>query len=326
MRVLAVVNKTAGGSTENFIGALEAVDTVDLNIAWTAGPEDGIRCTTDGVVRHQPDVVVAVGGDGTAGEVARGVAAVEPGSRRPPLLIAPAGTGNSNFRGLWDDLPWPDVVSSVFVDRRYAVRPMDLIRLVELDSATLLGVSSGMIPECLVVAPTLALSGRERLMAAALQVLNSYVPYPGRVVLDDEVLCECDTLLAIVGGVRYRGGMLRMLPNSLVDDGLLDVCVIDGSALIETIATAALSGGLAEVEGVHYGRGRRVRLERTDHAPMKLEHDGELETGPRSSYQLEIVPRPISVVVPDPVPACFLDSDDSRAHRRLTGEVDSLEF
>jgi diacylglycerol kinase (ATP) len=314
VRVLAVVNKTAGGPTEDFVGALEAVDTIELEVVWTSGPEDGTRCVVEAAARERPDVVVAIGGDGTAGEVARGVAAVP---SRPALLIAPGGTGNSNFRGLWGDLPWPEVVATVFEDRRYAVRPMDLMHLVELDSATLLGVSSGFIPECLVVAQTLPLTGRERLLTAAFQVLNTYVPYPGRVVLDDVLFRECDTLLTVVGGVRYRGGTLQMLPKSYVDDGLLDVCVIDASAPIEAIATAALSEGLVDVEGVHYGRGRRVRLERTDHAPMKLEHDGELETGPRSSYQIEIVPGPITVVVPDPVPACFVDSDAAR----LTGEV-----
>ena len=312
MRVLAVVNKAAGGATDEFVAALKAVPAIDLEVVRTAGPRDGTRCTVEAATRLRRDVVVSVGGDGTAGEVARGVAAVG-AAARPALLVAPAGTGNSNFRGLWDDLPWPEVVSAVFDERRYAVRPMDLVHLAELDTATLLGVSSGAVPECLVIAPTLPLAGRERLLTAALQVLDTYVPYPGRVVIDGEVLCECDTLLAIVGGVRYRGGLLRMLPKSVLDDGLLDVCVIDSSASIESLATAALSGDLTEVPGVHYGRGRGVRLERTDGAPMKLEHDGELETGPHGSYRLQVVPRPLSVVVPHTVPDCFTRSDDPLA-------------
>lgn len=302
MRVLAVVNEKAGGATDDFVGPLEAVDGIELEVVRTDGPEGGTRSTVDAVGPH--DVVVAIGGDGTAGEVARGVAAIDATSR-PALLLAPAGTGNSNYRGLWDDLPWEETVARVFTERQYAVAPMDLIHLAELDTATLLGVSSGAVPECLVIAPTLPLTGRERLLTAALQVLNTYVPYPGRVVIDDEVLCECDTLLAIVGGVRYRGGLLKMLPKSVLDDGLLDVCVIDSTASIEELATAALTGDLTEVAGVHYGRGRVASLERTDGAPMKLEHDGELETGPYSSYRLEVVPRPISVVVPSPLPECF---------------------
>ncbi|WP_158854577.1 diacylglycerol/lipid kinase family protein [Saccharothrix deserti] len=308
MRVLAVVNKTAGGPTDDFVAELEAVRTIELEVVRTAGPEDGTRCVVEAATRRPRDVVVAIGGDGTAGEVARGVAAVDEATR-PALLVAPAGTGNSNFRGLWDDLPWPEVVSAVFTERRFEIRPMDLIHLAELDTATLLGVSSGAVPECLVIAPTLPLTGRERLLTAALQVLNTYVPYPGRVVVDDEVLCECATLLAIVGGVRYRGGLLKMLPKSVLDDGLLDVCVIDSSASIEELATAALTGDITDVAGVHYGRGRTARLERTDGAPMKLEHDGELETGAYSSYQLQVVPRPISVVVPSPAPDCFTDSE-----------------
>lgn len=309
MRVLAVVNPAAGGRAEEFVGPLEAVAGIELEVALTAGPGDGTWCAADGVTTLSPDVVVSIGGDGTAGEVARGLAVAGPAS--PPLLVAPGGTGNSNFRGLWDDLPWPDVVSSVFERRSFAVRRMDLMRLVELDSPTLLGVSSGMIPECLVVARTLPLSGRERLATAALQVLDTYRPYPGRVVVDDEVLCECDTFLVVVGGVRYRGGLLKMLPDSLVDDGRLDVCVVGAEVPTDEFGLAALSGGLGDLDGVHCSRGERVRLERLDGEPMKLEHDGELETGPHGSYEVEIVPGPISVVVPDPVPPCFTAVSDT---------------
>ncbi|HVH21212.1 MAG TPA: diacylglycerol kinase family protein, partial [Pseudonocardia sp.] len=220
MRVLAVVNPAAGGPGEEFVAVL--ADTgVDLQVVHTAGPGDGTRCTADAVAAVAPDVVVSVGGDGTAGEVARGLVQAGPGT--PPLLIAPAGTGNSNFRGVWDDRPWPEVVDAVFGARRYAVRPMDLLHLAELDTATLLGVSAGMIPECLEVARTLSATGRERLLTAAVQVLAGYTPYPTRVTVDGRVLCECPAMLVVVGGVRYRGGMLKLLPDSVLDDGLLDV-------------------------------------------------------------------------------------------------------
>lgn len=307
-RVLAVANKAAGGPTGELVGALEAIDGLHLDVAWTAGQGDGTRLTAAGLAGpNRPDLVVAIGGDGTAGEVTRGLLGVV---SPPPLLIAPGGTGNSNFRSLWDDLPWPEVVRTVLVDGAYLVRPVDLMRLVELDSPTLLGVSTGAIPECLVVARTLPLSGRERLLTAALQVLSFFRPYPGRVLVDGEVMIEEDTFLTLVGGVRYRGGLLKLLPHSMLDDGLLDVLVVDASVSMEEFGRAALGDGdVGEVDGVHLGRGTRVRVERTDRQPMLLEHDGELETGPYSGYEVYAMPRAISVLLPDPAPDCFSPSD-----------------
>ncbi len=308
MRVLAVINEAAGGPTEEYVGLLK--DTgVELELMRTEAPGDGARCTADAVAAAGPDIpdiVVSVGGDGTAGEVARGLALVGPGA--PPLLIAPAGTGNSNYLGLWDDLPWAQVVGAVFGERRYSVRPMDLLHLAELDTATLLGVSAGMIPECLELVATMPGTGREKLFNAAVQVLADYTPYPSRVSVDGRVLCECAAVMAVVGGVRYRGGMLKLLPDSVLDDGLLDVCVVDAAIPLEVFGPAALAGTLAGLDGVHYGRGREISLERLDGAPMKLEHDGELATGPHTGYHLSAVPGPFTVVVPDPVPACFSDS------------------
>ncbi|HEX3614181.1 MAG TPA: diacylglycerol kinase family protein [Sporichthyaceae bacterium] len=311
-RVLAVVNKAAGGPTDELVGALQAVDGLDLEVAWTAGQGDGTRLTAAALAGpDRPDVVVAIGGDGTSGEVARGLLGAP---LAPPLLIAPGGTGNSNFRSLWDDLPWPEVVRAVLVDGDYLVRPLDLMHLVELDSPTMLGVSTGLIPEGLVLAKTLPLSGRERLMTAALQVLGSYQPYPGRVLVDGEVMIEANTYLTLVGGVRYRAGLLRLLPDSMLDDGLLDVLVVDESVSVEAFGTAALGGGdVGEVDGVHLARGARVRVERTDGQPLKLEHDGELETGSHSGYEVYAMPGAISVVLPNPAPNCFAPLDQSHA-------------
>jgi diacylglycerol kinase (ATP) len=303
MRVLAVVNKAAGGVTDDYLAALRAAPGVDLRIAATEGPGDGTGCVVGGVEDADPAIVVAVGGDGTAGEVARGLAEVGPGA--PPMLVAPAGTGNSNFRGLWGELAWPDVVEAVFGAGAWANRPMDLMTVAELDTTSLLGASAAMIPESLELSRSLPLTGRERLLAAAMRVLETYQPYPGRITVDGAVLTEDPALLVVVGGVRYRGGLLELLPDSLVDDGLVDVCVVDATVAAQDLGLAALSGGLTALPGVRYGRGTEIVLERLDGRPMKLEHDGELETGPHTSYRIGVVPGPFSVVVPDPVPACF---------------------
>lgn len=306
MRVLAVVNKTAGGVTDDYVAALHEHSGVDLEIVGTTGPGDGTRCVVDGVAGTSPSIVVAVGGDGTAGEVARGLAEVGQGA--PPMLVAPAGTGNSNFKGLWGDLPWSDVVETVFGAAAWTSRPMDLMTIAELGTTSLLGASAAMIPESLELSKSLPMTGRERLLTAAMQVLESYKPYPGRVTVDGEVLTDDPALLVVVGGVRYRGGLLELLPDSLVDDGLADVCVVGSEVPVQEFGLAAFSGGLTELPGVRYGRGSEIIVERLDGQPMKLEHDGELELGPHTSYRVNVVPSAISVAVPDSVPACFTKS------------------
>lgn len=305
MRVLAVVNKAAGGVTDDYVAALRDHPGVDLEIIGTTCPGDGTRCVVDGVAEIDPAIVVAVGGDGTAGEVARGLAEVGQGA--PPMLVAPAGTGNSNFRGLWADLAWSDVVEMVFGAGAWTSRPMDLMAVAELGTTSLLGASAAMIPESLELSKSLPMTGRERLLTAAAQVLETYKPYPGRVTVDGEVLTEDPALLIVVGGVRYRGGLLELLPDSLVDDGLADVCVIGADVPLEDFGIAALSGGLTALPGVRYGRGSEIILERLDGQPMKLEHDGELETGPHTSYRVNVVPGAFSVAVPAPAPACFAE-------------------
>jgi diacylglycerol kinase (ATP) len=304
MNVLCFINPHAGGPVQELLGVLTATAGIDVQLGRTAGNSDEGHVVAKQVCEAQPDMVVAIGGDGTAGEVARGVLAAAD-AHRVPMLVAPGGTGNSNFCSLWNDRPWPAVVLDVFQHGRYETRAVDLMRLVELNLPTLLGVSSGFIPECLIAANQLPMSGRDRLLTAALQVLESYKPYHGRVTVDGVALCSGETFLVIVGGSPIRGGLLEVLPDALYDDGLLDVAAVMAHQPAQELVDAALAGRLVDCDGVYYGQGRSVRIERLDGQPLPLEHDGDLELGTHSSYELQMMLHAIHMIVPHPPPKVF---------------------
>jgi diacylglycerol kinase (ATP) len=65
------------------------------------------------------------------------------------------------------------------------------------------------------------------------------------------------------------------LAGSVPDDGLLDVRL--------------------PTEGVN-GRGRQIRVERTDGRPLRLEHDGEELPAGQTEYTLDVVPAAVPVL------------------------------
>jgi len=326
---LIVANPVAGGVSP------ELVDRVAQRCA-AAGAAAGTQWTTAaGSATAQvaaavtgatpPQLVIAVGGDGTVREAAEGLArglgrwdgaATADG---PALVIVPAGTGNSVHRALWADRPWDEVLDvclgSVFTGRpgagrsadagagsarKVTVRHLDLARIVGADRAVLLGASSGFIAEVTAAARDfLHVPGRERYHQALARVLADFRPYPGRVLLDGKLLHEGPTTMATVGGGRHRVGAFEVLPRSVLDDGLLDVCVVDGD-LDDTyraeLAGQIMAGAHVGGPGITYAQGRRITIERTDGEPVTFEHDGELWRVDGAAVTL--------AVVPSAVPAC----------------------
>ncbi|MBI3688536.1 MAG: diacylglycerol kinase [Actinobacteria bacterium] len=297
-----------------------------LGLAQTA-LERGVRAAAKVEVRHtehpgqaeeiaaelagggsgtMPDLVIAVGGDGTARDVAAGLyrAGAERSRPVPALLVAPGGTGNSSYLGIWQDRPWTEVLDRVLGDVGTEVRWLDLARVVETGRIVLLGAGSGLIAEALVTARDLpGRSGRDRYQRALHETVARWRPYPGRVTVDGEVLAEGGTLLVNIGGGRYRGGGYRLLPDSLLDDGLLDVCVCGDSASAAELAALAVDGRHVAHPAVRYGRGTLVAVERTDGAPLVFEHDGDLAAITVERFTVEVLAHSVPMVVPTPPPA-----------------------
>ena len=300
-RVLVVVNPVARGGASELACEVErqclagGVHPVSLRAV-------GVDEMTDSIVESTSGggwaAVIAVGGDGTARTCASGLAAAtrfdgEVGSeRRAPLLVVPGGTGNSVYRALWEDRPWPEVLALVLRGEVRA-RDVDLLAVRGVDSGvettSLLGVTAGLIAEVVRVSQDLpAVSGRERYAAALGPALDAHRPFPARVTLDGALLRDGAVSLVAVGGARHRSGTFEILPRSILDDGLLDVCVVDGvdGEGFVALAGAVLEGKHVGRPGVAYGQGRAVRIERTDGELLVTEHDGD--PWPAADSALEI--------------------------------------
>ncbi|MFF0816708.1 diacylglycerol/lipid kinase family protein [Rhodococcus sp. NPDC003318] len=282
VRVVAVVNPAAGGSPESAVRTLRAHPCIDLRTVHTTRPGDGERLVARESEDGWAEVVVAVGGDGTVAQVATGLYA-HPGT---PLLIAPAGTGNSNYRGLCDDRDWADVVDALATGT-LEHRRVDLAVTDGVDRVILLGTTTGLLPTTLEIAQSTAGTGRDLLSRAAIEALTKQKPYPARVSVDGEIIHSGELIGTYIGGMRHRGGRFEMLPDSLIDDGQLDVCLLSNTA------------------APRYGRGAAITVERTDSVPLLVELDGELAQLETPSYTVRVLSAALEVLVPTPLPPAF---------------------
>jgi diacylglycerol kinase (ATP) len=302
-QVLVVANPAAAGVTTAVVTAVLdrlAADASSVRPFLTTAPGSAAQAlarpgATDGI-----DLVVAVGGDGTVREVAAALAAL-PGPA-PALLVLPAGSGNSTCRNLWGELELPEVLEAALDPARRRLRPVDLLRLVEPGVTVVLGASTGFLAAVLVAARDVdpAVVGRDRYLTAAVHVLGAMPSAPTRVSVDGVVLSDGPTSSVAVGGGRFRARDFQFLPDSVLDDGLLDVSTIPA---LDEAATAALvplvpTGEHVRLPQVRSGRGRRVEVVRTDGRPLLAEFDGEVWDAAGSRLTVEVLPRALRVLAP----------------------------
>lgn len=296
-RALVVVNPVAGTTTGPLLASVVELLSASLSsvvLHHTTQPGDATVAAQDALRADlPPDLVVAVGGDGTVAELVEAMVGTELAS----LAIIPGGTGNSGYRMLWGTRPWEDALGAVLgrSGDRAVRRRLDLATVAETGSLVFLGACSGLVAETLVTARTVAIRGRARYARALVDTAAAFVPYPGRVMVDGEVVHEGDTVLANVGGGRHRGGQYLLLPHSELDDGLLDVCVIGAEVRPADVPDLIRAGDHVGLPGVVYARGRSITVERLDGTPLCFECDGELHGDVARTMTLRVLPASLPV-------------------------------
>ncbi|KQY59280.1 sphingosine kinase [Aeromicrobium sp. Root495] len=232
--------------------------------------------------------VVVVGGDGALHAVLPQLLAAQ-----ATVGLLPAGTGNDTARAL--GIPHGDPDAAIDVLLAGNVRALDVIETP--DAPVLTVVASGFDSRVNERANAMTWPrGQLKYNIAMLAELRSFTPIPFTITLDGRRI-EREVMLVAVGNGPSFGGGLRICEGAVMDDGLLDVVIINpvSKAKLVRVFPRLYRGthvGLPEVE-IH--QVRRVELEAQD---VVAYGDGE-RLGPLP-LTAEVRPGALRVIVPAP--------------------------
>ncbi len=334
-RVLLVANPTAqsGRNAERIAHARALLDGAGLVHALLPTLPDGgtITAVRDALLAAPRSLVIAMGGDGTFSEVARGLHASGL-AEEVALGMLPTGTANDQGKsfGLSSE---PDALA-----RNVAVLAAGHETRLDAGRLTALDAQGAVVTEALFfdsagwgLSPrVLALRNEDRRvieqMPVVRDIFRDHLVYAGAMlrtfvesyVEDDRftalVKTEAGTLRwdelsdLVVKGTRVYGGMWVFDPTSRHDDGLFEVIPFAGKrdwvskGMVHLETTGALSEALAEV-GVTHSEGVRARsielrfTSREGALPLAAQIDGE-EFPATPRVRIEVLPRAIRLVVP----------------------------
>jgi len=172
------------------------------------------------------DGVVVIGGDGALHAVLDHVADSD-----LVFGIIPAGTGNDTARSL--GIPTKDVDAAIDLVIAGHIRTVDLARTDEAYVATV--VASGFDSKVNERVNQMTWPhGNMRYNIAIVQELRSFQPLEFTLTLDGRTI-EREAMLVAVGNGPSFGGGLRICEGASMDDGLLDVVVINPVSKIKLL-------------------------------------------------------------------------------------------
>lgn len=233
------------------------------------------------------EVIFAVGGDGTVHEIGRHLIGTS-----LALGVLPTGSGNGFARHL--GMPLQSAAS---------LRSCRGLRVETIDTATVngrpfLGVMGlgfdAWIAEAFAGAGT---RGLATYLRVGLQGFRRFEAQDYTLEIDGVPMKKRALVVAVANSSQY-GNNARIAPLASLQDGLLDITIIERAPLLGAPVMLArlFSGTLHRSSGVSVHSGRRVTITRSGEGAAHL--DGEPVHMP-AAMTVEIVPRSLRVIVPD---------------------------
>lgn len=166
-------------------------------------------------------IVAALGGDGTASLAANGILGTG-----AALAALPAGTGDDFAKAI--GVGKLDTAVELLANPR--IVDLDVIEVTTgADRRSFVNIAgAGFDSEVNETANgmTVNLGATGTYIVALLKTLSRYSPAAFTIQVDDERM-ELDAMLVEVGSGRWTGGGMKVLPNAVMNDGLLDVCIVE---------------------------------------------------------------------------------------------------
>ena len=231
-------------------------------------------------------VIVAVGGDGTVNEVARGIIGTD-----KVLGIIPSGSGDG-------------LALHLGISRYYkrALRTIIKGKTKKIDSGVINDrpfFSVCGIGFDAVVSEKFAKSGKRGLLnyiELGLQTWNEYSPEKYTVNIDGNSF-EMEASLITVGNSSQWGNYAKIAPRADISDGVLDMTAVDRFNAIDipSLSVLLMTGDLHKNSHVHCYRGRNIKISRKVAGPAHADGDW-FKAG--TELNICVHPHSLKVIVP----------------------------
>lgn len=191
---------------------------VPYEIMHTDHPEHATQLAVQAAACSDCSGVIAVGGDGTAYEVACGLLGTG-----VPLGIIPAGTGNDFIKTV--GIPKKPMEALDFILNHQA-RPVDVGRLNGRMFLNVCGTGFDVQTLEYTIAAKKYARGILPYMIGLFRAIFSYKPVHVQFTADGDTQ-ERDVLLCSVANGQYIGGGIPVCPGARPDDGMMDMVIVE---------------------------------------------------------------------------------------------------
>ncbi|MDY5969336.1 MAG: diacylglycerol kinase family lipid kinase [Bacteroidales bacterium] len=262
-------------------------------IRYTEHMHHGTEIAREEAQKGTCDAVVAVGGDGSVNDIAAGLQGYD-----MTMGIIPCGSGN----GLARDLKIPlNPTQAVKMINNFYTQPIDTVMLNDILFVSIAGIGFDAL-----VARKMKLAKKRGLSAYVNIVLNDYPlskESTFRLVIDGQEIERTAWIVSFANSNQF-GYNTAIAPLAQLDDGLLDICVVNKIPLAHLPLTAPLVylNKFDMSQHVEIFKAKEVTVLNNDYRWVNVDGEG-LRIGDKLHFK--VLPKSLNLITPGPKTSLF---------------------
>ncbi len=303
-RYRIIVNPTSGrGAGDRAVSPIKQMlqsHGLDFDVVRTERPWHAAELAEQAALSGY-DVVVAVGGDGTANEVLNGLMLAKQAGAEGDVVMGVLSVGRGNDFAFGVGVP-RDLAAGCRVLAQGHRRTIDVGRVVGglYPQGRYFGNGVGIGFDAVVGFEALKMTrlhGFVSYIVAALKTIFLYFQAPlVRIEYNGQTITQPSLMVSIMNGRRLGGGFM-MAPQAKLDDGLFDLCIADqvSRARIFTLIPRFMNGTQATQSSIKTGRAQRVVVTALE-GVLPAHVDGETLCTEGRQLVVESLPRQVELI------------------------------
>jgi len=243
------------------------------------------------------DLIVSVGGDGTVNEIINGIMQSK---NNPSLGIIPLGWANDFIKSV--NIP-SDITQACKILAQGNTKEIDVgVINNKIYFGNICGI--GFDAEVAQLANQMknrhpnwrVLSAFIYVFATIKKLLTPFHCHKVKIKIDHQEINSTMLFVAIGNGKIY-GGRFKITPEAILDDGLLEVCLVGemGRFKYLYLIPKVFAGAHKNIKGVNFYQAKEVTVESSE--PIFAQVSGEVIEG-QKNYTITLQPKRLKIIVP----------------------------
>ena len=221
--------------------------------------------------RHDTVIVYCIGGDGTVSEVATAIN----GKANMSMVVIPKGTGNDFSKAI---NTYSSIRKLVKTSLTKTPEKVDCIEVKNKVVTNMIntGIDAAIVANLRYFRKIPFISVKMKYKLSILYTIFIPKIYNMKIRVDDKIYKGKYTLVAI-GNNKYCGGGVNILPDANIQDGMLDVCIVKNTTLLQKIMylPKITKGKHENLAIVKILRGKNISVVSNKKLPVSF--DGEVQ-------------------------------------------------